>query len=106
MSSSPLRSPASNGPPAGRDVELLRAMRSRIDQRDPGAFNNLGVLYHTRGLHAEAVEAFRTRPLDASPYTFVAADALVLKVRENSRVVGVRNTSVASTSCASSRTCR
>jgi hypothetical protein len=25
------------------------------------------------------VEAFRTRPLDAGPYTFVAADALVLK---------------------------
>jgi hypothetical protein len=36
----------------------------------------------------EAVEAFRTRPLDAGPYTFVAADALVLKVRENGRVVG------------------
>ncbi|EUA33480.1 transposase, Mutator family protein [Mycobacterium xenopi 4042] len=30
----------------------------------------------------EQVEAFRTRPLDAGPYTFVAADALVLKVRE------------------------
>ena len=26
------------------------------------------------------VEAFRSRPLDACPYTFVAADALVLKV--------------------------
>ena len=37
----------------------------------------------------EAVEAFRTRPLDAGSYTFVAADALVLKVRENSRLVGV-----------------
>lgn len=37
----------------------------------------------------EAVEAFRTRPLDAGPYTFVAADALALKVRENGRVVGV-----------------
>ena len=36
-----------------------------------------------------AVEAFRTRPLDAGPYTFVAADALVLKVRENGRVVNV-----------------
>ncbi len=35
------------------------------------------------------VEAFRTRPLDHSPYTFVAADALVLKVRENGRVVNV-----------------
>lgn len=37
----------------------------------------------------EAVEAFRTRPLDTGPYTFVAADALVLKVREAGRVVGV-----------------
>jgi hypothetical protein len=33
-----------------------------------------------------AVEAFRTRPLDAGPYTFVAADALVQKVREAGRV--------------------
>lgn len=37
----------------------------------------------------EQVKAFRTRPLDAGPYTFVADDALVLKVRENGRVVGV-----------------
>src|ERR1700682_2289518 len=36
-----------------------------------------------------AVEACRTRPLDAGPYTFVAADALVLKVREQGRVVNV-----------------
>jgi len=35
------------------------------------------------------VESFRTRPLDAGPYTFIAADALVLKVREGGRVVGV-----------------
>lgn len=35
------------------------------------------------------VEAFRTRPLDQGPYTFVAADAPVLKVRENGRVVNV-----------------
>jgi transposase-like protein len=33
------------------------------------------------------VAAFRTRPLDAGPYTFVAADALTMKVRENGRVV-------------------
>ena len=30
----------------------------------------------------EQVESFRTRPLDAGPYTFLALDALVLKVRE------------------------
>ena len=37
----------------------------------------------------EQVEAFRTRPLDAGPYTFVAADALVLKVREGGRTINV-----------------
>jgi len=37
----------------------------------------------------EQVASFWTRPLDAGPYTFVAADALVLKVREGGRVVGV-----------------
>jgi transposase-like protein len=36
-----------------------------------------------------AVAEFRARPLDAGPYTFVAADALVLKVREGGRVVNV-----------------
>ena len=35
------------------------------------------------------VEAFRTRPLDADPYTFMDADALVLKVREGGRTVNV-----------------
>ena len=35
------------------------------------------------------VEAFRSRPLDAGPYTFVTADALVLKVRESGRTVNV-----------------
>jgi len=37
----------------------------------------------------EHVASFRSRPLDAGPYTFIAADALVLKVREGGRVVNV-----------------
>jgi putative transposase len=38
----------------------------------------------------QQVHEFRTRRLeDAGPFTFVAADALVLKVREGGRVVGV-----------------
>ncbi len=37
----------------------------------------------------EQVTAFRTRPLDQGPYMFVAADALVMKVRENGRVVKI-----------------
>jgi putative transposase len=35
----------------------------------------------------EQVADFRTRPLDQGPYTFVAADALTMKVREGGRVV-------------------
>src|SRR6188472_2531852 len=35
----------------------------------------------------EHVEQFRTRPLDQGPYTFLAADALTMKVREHGRVV-------------------
>ena len=37
----------------------------------------------------EQVAAFRTRPLSEGPYTFVAADALTMKVREGGRVVKV-----------------
>ena len=40
--------------------------------------------------HLDAqVTAFRERPLDAGPYTFVAMDALTMKVRENGRIVNV-----------------
>ena len=35
----------------------------------------------------EHVASFRTRPLDASPYVFVAADALTMKVREGGRTI-------------------
>jgi transposase-like protein len=35
------------------------------------------------------VEAFRNRPLDAGPYTFVWMDALTVKVREGGRTVNV-----------------
>ena len=35
----------------------------------------------------EQVADFRSRPLDAGPYTFLAADALTMKVREGGRVV-------------------
>lgn len=37
----------------------------------------------------DQVTAFRHRRLDQGPYTFVAADALVLKVREDCRVARV-----------------
>lgn len=37
----------------------------------------------------EQVMQFRTRPLEDGPYTFIAADALMMKVREGGRVVKV-----------------
>jgi putative transposase len=41
-----------------------------------------------RNLDAE-VEAFRSRPLDAFPYTYVFVDALTQRVREGGRIVNV-----------------
>ncbi len=37
----------------------------------------------------EMVSAFRSRPLDAGPYTYVWMDALCVKVREGGRIVNV-----------------
>ena len=37
----------------------------------------------------QSVEAFRSRPLDAGPYTYVWMDALVLKCREGGRIANV-----------------
>ena len=37
----------------------------------------------------ELVEGFRSRPLDAGPYTFIWIDALPQKVREGGRTVTV-----------------
>ncbi len=58
--------------PGARDVDLLRAMIDHVDQQDPGAFNNLGVLYHSKGLHPEAVDAF-LRALTLDPRMRTAA---------------------------------
>jgi transposase-like protein len=41
-----------------------------------------------RSLDAQ-VEAFRSRPLDAGPYTYLAVDALTQRVREGGRIVNV-----------------
>jgi tetratricopeptide (TPR) repeat protein len=40
------------------EVEILRSFARRIDSADPGAQNNLGVLYFRRGLVEEAIAAF------------------------------------------------
>jgi tetratricopeptide (TPR) repeat protein len=40
------------------EAEILRSFARRIDPTDPGAQNNLGVLYFRRGLFDEAIAAF------------------------------------------------
>ena len=39
-----------------RDLTLLRSLGRRIDPSDPGAHNNLGVLYYEKGLLAPGVD--------------------------------------------------
>src|SRR6478736_6205359 len=65
-----------------------RRMEKLVEQLGITGLSKSQVSVMAKDLDAQ-VEAFRTRPLDAGPYTFVAADALVLKVRENGRVVNV-----------------
>lgn len=59
-------------PVVSRDAELLRALVDRIDQRDPHAFNNLGVLYHSKGMFAESADAF-LRAIELDPRMQMAA---------------------------------
>jgi putative transposase len=61
-----------------------RRMEKLVDSLGITRLSRSQVSEMARDLDAQ-VEAFRTRPLDAGPYTFVAADALVLKVREGGR---------------------
>jgi tetratricopeptide (TPR) repeat protein len=62
----------STEPTADRNIALLLALAGRIDATDPGACNNLGVLYYSKGLHAEAVQAF-LQALAIAPRMRVAA---------------------------------
>src|SRR5512139_2706087 len=59
--------------PSARDLAVLRSLARRIDPSDPGAHNNLGVLYYERGLFPEAVAAF-ARALELDPRMAVAQE--------------------------------
>ena len=65
-----------------------RRMEKLVEQLGITRLSKSQVSIMAKDLDAQ-VEAFRTRPLDAGPYTFVAADALTMKVREAGRVVNV-----------------
>ena len=65
-----------------------RRMEKLVDQLGITRLSKSQVSVMAKDLDAQ-VEAFRTRPLDAGPYTFIAADALTMKVREAGRVINV-----------------
>ena len=65
-----------------------RRMEKLVDQLGITRLSKSQVSVMAKDLDAQ-VEAFRTRALDAGPYTFIAADALTMKVREAGRVVNV-----------------
>ena len=65
-----------------------RRMEKLVESLGISRLSKSQVSQMARELDAQVAD-FRHRPLDAGPYTFVAADALVLKVREGGRVVGV-----------------
>jgi tetratricopeptide (TPR) repeat protein len=58
-----------------RDLAVIRSFARRIDPLDAGANNNLGVLYHQKGLTAEAISCF-LRALELDPRMQVAKDNL------------------------------
>jgi len=42
-----------------KEREILLSFARRVDRHDPGALNNLGVLYHKKGMHEEAIAQFK-----------------------------------------------
>jgi Transposase, Mutator family len=65
-----------------------RRMEKLVQQLGINRLSKSQVSVMAKDLNAQ-VKAFRTRPLDAGPYTFLAADTLTMKVREAGRVVNV-----------------
>ncbi len=76
-----------------RDQVALRSLARRIDPSDPGAHNNLGVLYYERGLLPEAIAAF-SHALELDPRMAVARRNLDQVQREtgyyDGHVAGLR----------------
>src|SRR5256714_4002095 len=66
----------------------IRRVEKLVEQLGVASLSKSQVSEMAAYLDAQ-VEAFRNRPLDAGPYTFVWCDALAIKVREGGRTVNV-----------------
>jgi transposase-like protein len=65
-----------------------RRVEKLVEQLGVASLSKSQVSEMAQHLDAQ-VEAFRSRPLDAGPYTFLWCDALTVKVREGGRTVNV-----------------
>jgi putative transposase len=65
-----------------------RRVEKLVEQLGVASLSKSQVSEMAQHLDAQ-VEAFRNRPLDAGPYTFVWCDALTIKVRDGGRTVNV-----------------
>jgi tetratricopeptide (TPR) repeat protein len=71
--------------PSRQDTDILRALARRVDPADPGAQNNLGVLYYRRGMFDDAIAAF-SRALALDERMRVARRNLEIAYGESGRL--------------------
>jgi tetratricopeptide (TPR) repeat protein len=61
--------------PKNNERDVLLSFASRVDRNDPGALNNLGVLYFRKGMYGEAIDQFK-EALKIDPKFDLARDNL------------------------------
>jgi tetratricopeptide (TPR) repeat protein len=66
----------------GKDYHVLKSFSSRVDREDPGALNNLGVLYFRKEMYQEAIEQFKAA-LKLDPRFDLARENLQFLFSEN-----------------------
>src|SRR5216683_944269 len=78
---------------AFNSVPAAASAEAYLEQSHPDVLRAMVKMFAEQLMSAEADAAcgaeYGHRPLDQSPYTFIWADALVMKVREGGRVVNV-----------------
>lgn len=67
--------------PQNNEQEVLLSFAERVDRNDPGALNNLGVLYFRKRMYLQAIEQFK-EALKIDPKFDLARDNLLYLYRE------------------------
>ncbi len=70
------------GDEKANDYSVLKSFSHRVDRKDPGALNNLGVLYYRKEMYQEAIEQFKAA-LKLDPRFDLARENLQFLFSEN-----------------------